>query len=64
MWLKRLSWSRIDLGDSFAKGGGCVCLGGRSLRSWTNGCGDVGGDPNSSIGSILGNGDGDEVLDG
>jgi hypothetical protein len=46
------------------KGGGCVGLGGRSLRSCTNGCGDVGGDPNSSIGSSLGNGDGDGVLDG
>ena len=33
------------------------------MRSWTKGCGDVGGDPNSSIGSSLGNGDGDGVLD-
>ena len=61
MWLKSSFWSRIDLGE---KGGGCEGLGGRSFRSWTKGCGDVGGDPNNSIGSILGNGDGDEVLDG
>jgi hypothetical protein len=61
VWLKCSFWSRIDFGE---KGGGCDGLGGRSLRSWTKGCGDVGGDPNNSIGSILGNGDGDEVLDG
>ena len=64
MWLKCSFWSRIDLGVSFAKGGGCVGLCGRSLRSWTKGCGDGGGDPNNSIGSSLGNGDGDGVLDG
>ena len=46
------------------KGGGLVDLGGRSLRSSTKGCGDVGGDPNSSIGSSLGNIGGDGVLDG
>ena len=46
------------------KGGGFVGLGGSSLRSCTNGCGDVGGDPKNSIGSSLGNGDGDGVLDG
>ena len=34
------------------------------MRSWTKGCGEVGGDPNNSIGSIFGNGDGDGVLDG
>ena len=64
MWLKDSFWSRNDLGVSFVKGGGCVGLGGRSLRSWTKGCGDVEGDPNNSIGSSLGNGDGDGVLDG
>ena len=61
MWLKCSFWSRIDLGE---KGGGCEGLGGRSFRSWTKGCGDVGGDPNNSIGSSFGNGDGDGVLDG
>jgi hypothetical protein len=64
LWLKDSFWSRNNLGVSFVKGGGCVGLGGRSLRSWTKGCGDVGGDPNNSIGSSLGNGDGDGVLDG
>lgn len=64
MWLKYTFWSRNDLGVSFVKGGGCDGLGGRSLRSWTKGCGDVRGDPNNSIGSSLGNGDGDGVLDG
>lgn len=46
------------------KGGGLIDLGGRSLRSFMKGCGDVGGDPNSSIGSSLGNVGGDGVLDG
>ena len=46
------------------KGGGFVGLGGRSLRSWTKGCGDVGADPNNSIGSSLGNDDGNGVLEG
>ena len=64
MWLKDSFWSRNDLGVSFVKGGGCVGLGVSSLRSWTNGCGDVGGEPNNSIGSSLGSGDGDGVLDG
>ena len=40
-----------------------VDLGGRSLRSSMKGCGDVGGDPNSSIGSSLGCSGGDGVLD-
>ena len=62
MWLKGSFWSSNDLGVSFVKGGGFVGLDGRSLRSCTNGCGDVGGDPNNSIGSSLGDGDG--VLDG
>lgn len=64
MWLKDSFWSRNDLGVSFGKVGGCDGLGGRSLISWTKGCGDVGGDPNNSIGSSLGNGDGDGVLNG
>jgi hypothetical protein len=64
LWLKDSFWSINDLGVSFVKGGGCVGLSGRSLRSWKKGCGDVGGDPNNSLGSSLGNGDGDEVLDG
>ena len=33
------------------------------MRSCTKGCGDVGGDPNNSIGSCLGSVDGDGVLD-
>ena len=45
------------------KGGGFVGLGGRSLRSCTNGCCDVGGDPNNSIGSSLCGSGGDGVLD-
>jgi hypothetical protein len=57
-------WSSNDLYFSFVIGGGFVGLGGRSLRSCTNGCGDVGGDPNNSIGSSLGSVDGDGVLDG
>ena len=44
---------------SFVKGFGFVDLGGRSLRSCTKGCGDVGGDPNNSIGSSLGSVGGD-----
>ena len=41
-----------------------VDLGGRSFRSSMKGCGDVGGDPNNSIGSSLGGSGGDGVLDG
>ena len=63
MWTKDSFWSSNDLGFSFVKGGGFVGLRGRSLRSCTNGCGDVGGDPHNSIVSSLGSGDGDGVLD-
>lgn len=56
--------SNNGLGFSFVIGGGLVDLGGRSSRSSTKGCGDVGGDPNSSIGSSLGKLGGDGDLDG
>ena len=63
MWSQGSFWLSNGLGFSFVKGGGFVDLGGRSLRSYTKGCGDVGGDPNNSIGSSLGSVDGDGVLD-
>jgi hypothetical protein len=63
LWSKGSFWSSNGHGFSFVKGGGFVGLGGRSLRSCTKGCGDVGGDPNNFIGSSLGNVDGDGVLD-
>ena len=56
-------FSKGTLGSN--NGLGIVGLGGgRSLRSSMYGCGDDGGDPNSSTGVSFGGSDGDGVLDG